>query len=161
MATNYTRNYSSNCVTARVTRAKQLFSENFPLSKHETWERAEKAARRWLKRIRPELPEAIPAKGRMTSRNASGIVGVQLKTSVKAGGDGEWVQHAWQGFWPAKPGGSSWAVVKYGDNQAFVCAVLARRLETSDRAKVEAEYARIKGTPEYRAILRRKAMAAP
>lgn len=161
MATNLTRNYSSKCVTARVMRSRQLFAENFPLTKHSTWERAERAARRWLREIRPELPDAIPAKGRLTKRNASGVVGVQLRSRPGATARSKSTEHSWQAFWPAKPGGSSWSVAKYGDNRAFVCAVLARQLETTNRDKVEAEFLRIKGTPEYRRILRSKAQKAP
>lgn len=157
MTRNLTRNYASKCVTARVTRSRQLFSENFPLTQHKSWERAERAARRWLKEIQPQLPDAIPGKGRLTSRNSSGVVGVQLR-SRKLGGSGKGsADHAWQAFWPAKPGGSSWSIAKYGDNRAFICAVLARQLETTDREQVEAEFQRIRGTPEYRRILRKKA----
>lgn len=156
MATNFTRNYVSKCVTARITRSRQLYSEHFSLTKYSTWERAERAARRWLKEIRPQLPDAITSKGRLTRRNESGVVGVQLRAR-RIGS--EQTEQAWMGSWPGQPGGSSWSVAKYGDNRAFVCAVLARRLETTDRDEVEAEFQRIKGTPDYRRILRSKALS--
>ena len=107
--------------------------------------------------IKPGLPDPIPIKGRMTRRNSSGIVGVQLKHSVRKG----WDHYAWQAFWPGKPGGISWGIVKYGDKRAFVCAALARRLESADRAVVEQEYHRIKGSAEYRAILKQKSLDPP
>jgi hypothetical protein len=159
--TNYTRNTSSKCVTARVTRARELHSRNFSLAEYKTWGAAEKAAKRWLDRIKPSLPAPISVRHRKTKRNASGIVGVQLKRSVKRGKHSRWVQYAWSAVWTEKPGGVSWAIEKYGDKQAFVCATIARRLETADRHAVEQKFSRIKGTPEYRAILKQKAINPP
>jgi len=155
---NYTRNTSSRCVTARVTRAGELHSRNFSLAEYKTWGAAEAAARKWLDRIKPSLPAPISVRHRKTKRNASGIVGVQLKRSVKRGKHGRWVHYAWLAFWPEKPGGISWGIEKYGGNHAFVCAAIARRLETADRDAIERKYSRIKGTPEYRAILRQKSI---
>lgn len=158
---NYTRNTSSKCVTARVTRAGELHSKNFSLAEYKTWRAAERAAKRWLDRIRPSLPAPISVRHRKTKRNASGIVGVQLKRSVKRGKHGRWISFAWSAFWAGKPGGISWGIEKYGDQQAFVCAAIARRLETADRHAVEQKFSRIRGTPEHRAILKQKAINPP
>jgi len=38
-------------------------------------------------------------------------------------------------------------------------AAIARRLETVDRKVIEKEYARFKGSPQYRALLKRKALS--
>jgi len=154
---NITRNIASRCVTARVTRAGQLHARNFGLAEFRTWTAAEKAASAWLKKLKPKLPAATPAKGRMTQRNASGIVGVQLKHSKRRGHD----HYAWQAFWPDKPGGISWGIVKYGETQAFACAAIARKLETADRRVIEKKYLRLKGTAELRAILKRRKLSPP
>ena len=154
--TNYTRNTASRCVTARVMRAGQVHSKNFGLAEYKTFPAAERAAAAWVKKLMPALPDPIPEKDRMTKRNSSGIVGVQLTQGVKRG---RWQHDAWKAIWPGKPGGVSWGVQKYGDVRAFVCAALARKLETTDRGAIEREYLRVKGTAEYRAILKRKAIA--
>jgi hypothetical protein len=154
---NFTRNISSKCVTARIRRGNELHAQNFSLVEYKTWAAAEKAATEWLKTVRPDLPPPIPVKNRMTKRNSSGIVGVQLKHSIRKG----WHHYAWQAFWPQKPGGICWGVIKYGDDRAFVCAAIARRLESADRNVIEQEYHRIKGTAEYRAILKSKALVPP
>jgi len=158
---NFTRNTSSKCVTARVTRAGKLHSRNFSLTEYKSWGAAELAAKRWLERIKPSLPAPISVRHRKTVRNASGIVGVQLKRSVKRGKTGRWVHYAWSAFWADKPGGISWGIEKYGDKRAFVCAAIARKLETADRRVIEQRFSRIKGTPEYRAILKQKATSPP
>lgn len=154
--TNYTRNTASRCVTARVMRAGQMHSKNFGLAEYKTFPAAERAAAAWVKKLKPALPDPIPEKGRMTTRNSSGIVGVQLTQSITRG---RWQYDAWKAIWPGRPGGVSWGVAKYGDARAFVCAALARKLETADRDAVERAYQQVKGTAEYRAILRRKALA--
>jgi len=154
--TNYTRNTAAKCVSARITRGGHLYSKNFGLAEYKTWRAAEKAAAAWIDHIKPKLPPAIPPKNRMTQRNSSGIVGVQLKHSIKKG---IWENYAWQATWPNQPGGVRFGLTKYGDTRAFVLAAIARKLETTDRDAIEKEYARIKNGPEYRALLRRKSLA--
>ena len=54
---------------------------------------------------------------------------------------------------------------KYGDGRAFVSACLARRLESLDRAAIDAKLARLrqtaKGNATYRALLRKKRSSPP
>jgi len=138
-----------------------LHSRNFGLAEYKTWGAAEKAARQWLDRIRPSLPDPVSVRNRKTKRNASGIVGVQLRHSTKRSKRQRWDHYAWSAFWAEKPGGISWGIGKYGDKRAFVYAAIARRLETADRRAIEKEFVRIQGTREYRAILRQKALSPP
>ncbi len=154
---NITRNIASRCVTVRVTRAGQLHARNFGLAEFRTWTAAEKAASAWLEKLKPKLPAPTPVKGRMTQRNSSGIVGVQLKHSKRRGHD----HYAWQACWPGKPGGICWGITKYGNERAFACAAIARKLETIDRRVIEKKYLRLKGTPALRAILRRRKLSPP
>ena len=158
---NITHNKPAKAVVARIVRGGELYSENFGLATYQTWEAAEAEARKWVKTKLADLPSPIPVKGRKTKRNSSGIVGVQLKESSRAKNGNVWTTYSWQAFWPGKPGGCSWAIAKYGNDQAFVRAAIARRLETSDRRKVEEEFQRVSITPEYREILKKKAQDPP
>ena len=158
---NITRNLASKTVSARIMRGGEVHSQNFSLATHRSWDAAEKAAKSWLRSVAPNLPNAIPVKGRKTKRNSSGIVGVQLKESTKTKSGNLWTSYSWQAFWPGCPGGSSWAIAKYGNEQAFVRAAIARRLETTDRRKIDDEFQKISATPEYRQILKSKLLDSP
>jgi hypothetical protein len=142
-------------------RSGQTHSQYFGLATYRTWAAAEAAAKKWLQSLTPTLPCAIPIKDRKTKRNSSGIVGVQLQESVKTKAGNLWISYAWKAFWPKRPGGSSWAIIKYGNDQAFVRAVIARRLETTDRRRIEDEFQRISITPEYKEILKHKLLDPP
>ncbi|MCY7355617.1 MAG: hypothetical protein LH470_11200 [Lysobacter sp.] len=157
-ATNLTKNENSGCVMARITRRRQLHSRNFSLTEYGSWPKAEAAAAKWVAGIKSRLPPALASKDRLTSRNESGVVGVALKSSTKHLQSGDYIHYSWQAFWPGNASGVRWGIDKYGDNEAFVHAVLARKLETADRAKVQASFKRIKGTPEYRSILQQKSL---
>jgi hypothetical protein len=138
-------------------RGREMRVKNFSLVEHKTWAAAERAAAAWLKTVKPDPPPPVPIKNRMTRRNTSGIAGVQLKHSIRK----DWHHYAWQAFWPQKPGRVCFGIVKYGYDRTFVCAAIARRLESADRNVVEQDCHRIKGTAEYRAVLGRKALIPP
>lgn len=146
---NLTRNTASNCIMARIRRDGVLHSRNFSPVEFGTWAKAEAAASEWLEEVKATLPEAGSARDRMTARNASGVVGVMLKSE----GDGA---TAWQAFWPGHASGTRWGIGKYGDNGAFVRACLSRKLESADRDEVETAFAAVKGTAQYRNMLRSK-----
>ncbi len=146
---------------ARIVRQKMLYQKNFTLVEYGTWEAARAAAQDWIDSIKGDLPQPIPIKDRMTRRNASGMVGVQLKTSVKIGKGATWTHYAWHAFWPANRSGTSWGIIKYGDDRAFVCAAISRKLEITDRKVIDAEYQRIKGSAEYYEILSHKTQLPP
>ena len=156
--TNLTRNQKSGCVMARITRQKKLHAKNFTLIEYRSWAKAEAAAAKWVKSIKSRLPAPLAAKNRLTKRNTSGVVGVTLIGSTTHRPSGDYLHYSWQAFWPGNAGGVRWGINKYGDNEAFVYAALSRKLETANRAKVQAAFSRIKGTPEYRSILRRKSL---
>ncbi len=156
--TNLTRNLASGYVMARITRQKELHSRNFTLVAYGSWTKAEAAATKWLAGLKSQLPAPLAAKNRLTARNASGLVGVALKSSSKHIESGEHVHYSWQAFWPGNASGVRWGIDKYGDDEAFVHAALSRTLETANRSKVQAAFRRIKGTAEYRSILRHKSL---
>ncbi|WP_157726473.1 hypothetical protein [Imhoffiella purpurea] len=153
-----TKNEKEKCVMARIMRHNKMHQANFTLNEYKTWECAEAAAKKWVKEKLEELPERLPIKGRKTSRNKSGIVGVQLAHSFKQERGNVYESWRWLAFWPDCPfkGGISWAIPKYGDDEAFVLAALARRSESVDRDALMNELRRIKGKPEYFEILSKK-----
>ncbi len=153
-----TRNVPSKCVLARIRRCNKLYEQYFYLTEYSSWEAAERAAKTWVKEILPTLPDPLPIKDRMTKRNNSGIVGVQLaKRTIRKGG-GTNGSDSWKACWPECPnrGGVSWATEKYGDDGAFVRAALARELESVDRELIEQEFEKLIGTKKIRSILAKK-----
>ena len=153
-----TRNEKEKCIMARMCRGGKLYQANFTLKQYGTWEEAEAAAQNWVNQTLPTIPEAVPVKGRKTKRNSSGIVGVQFakqhphKSGARNGAD------RWLAFWPSCPnaGGISWSVEKYGDEQAFIRAAIARELETIDRKLIDQEFENLIGTSKYKEILQKK-----
>lgn len=149
-----TKNKQEKCVMARIRRRHKTYQKNFTLNEYGTWEKAGVAAKKWVDKLLPTLPAPIPIKGRMTKRNTSGVVGVRLIESIRKKNGKEYCDWRWIAFWPECPltGGIGWSVNKYGDVQAFVRAVLARRLETIDRERIEREWLRIRGMKKYEKI---------
>lgn len=143
---------------ARITRDKVQYARNFSLAEYSSWEKAEDAATQWLEKIKVSLPPPITSKDNLTARNVSGFVGVSLKKSTKYSPNYETTHYAWHAFWPGNANGTRWAVEKYGDDQAFVRAVLSRQLESTDRNEIEATYEKVHGTQEYHSILEQKAL---
>ncbi len=149
---NLTRNVASSCIMARIRRNDVLHSRNFSLVEFGTWAKAQAAASEWLDEAKATLPAAGNARDRMTARNTSGVVGVMLKTLER---DGD-TSYAWHAFWPGHTSGTRWGIDKYGDNGAFVRACLSRQLESANRDKIEDAFLAVKGTAQYRNMLRSK-----
>lgn len=158
-----TINKTEKCVMARITRQRVLHQANFTLRQYGSWRKAQAAAKIWVERSLHELPDPIARKNLMTSRNTSGVVGVRLANATRTRDGRIYPDWRWVAFWPncAQPSGIGWSVNKYGDNRAFVSACTARRRESIDRAKIDAEVDRLRGSAEYRALLRRKKLRAP
>jgi hypothetical protein len=159
----YTRNQRDNYVLARIRRQGHSYEERFPLSEHGTWEKAEKLAKRWVEAKLPEVPLPLPRKDRMTTRNRSGVVGVKLKDSTRRKNGNVYPDWRWIASWPScsRAEGIGWSVNKYNDERAFVTACLARKLESEDREQLDDLYHQIRGSAEYRAILKLKAISPP
>ena len=158
-----TVNEPMQCVMARIVRQHQRHQKNFLLSEYRTWPRATAAAKQWVEATLAELPEPIERAGRKTARNSSGVVGVRLADATRRKDGKVYADWRWVAFWTGCPksGGLGWSVNKFGDTHAFVCAYLARALELVDRDAVEAEAKRLKGTADYRAIVRQKKLSPP
>jgi hypothetical protein len=158
-----TINQTEKCVMARITRQRVRHQANFTLRQFGSWRKATAAAKVWVEAMLPKLPEPIARKDLKTSRNTSGVVGVRLANATRTRNGNAYPDWRWVAFWPgcAQASGIGWSVNKYGNGRAFVSACIARRRESLDRAAIDAEVARWRGTPEYRALLRRKRLSPP
>lgn len=159
-----TKNIPMKCVMARVMRHSKKYQKNFTLKEYGSWEKAEQAAKRWVKGREKNLPPKLSSKGRMTKRNRSGVVGVRLAQNIKRKKSGAVYEYwRWVAFWPKCPlkGGIGWSINKFGDDDAFVLAVLSRRNETIDRDFLVNELRKIYSSEEYYEILSIKGRTPP
>lgn len=153
---NTTRNKTSKCVMARISRNGEKYQENFTLREYRTWKAAESAAEKWVKKMKKQLPAPASRKNRMTKRNSSGVVGVwafldDSKTNSYC---------RWYARWPGCPnrGGVSFSADKLGDDDAFACAYLARTQETTDREWILKKLNSFKKTKKFREVLKLKSI---
>ncbi len=158
-----TINRTEKCVMARITRQRVRHQANFTLRQYGSWRRATVAAKAWVEATLPKLPERVARKDLKTVRNTSGVVGVRLANATRVRNGHEYPDWRWVAFWPdcAQASGIGWSVNKYGDGLAFVSACVARRHETLDRARINAAVKRLRGSTEYRALLRKKRLSPP
>ncbi|MGI8435898.1 MAG: hypothetical protein ACR2NX_03200 [Chthoniobacterales bacterium] len=144
---------------ARVQRQRTRHQEAFPIKEHGSWEFAEKAADVWIRRMERTLPPPITAKNLMTRRNSSGVVGVHPRHEVirKASGK-EYEYYYWVSRWPGcrLKAGVKWAIHTFGDDDAFVLAVLCREMEVDSRERVIDEFMTAMDDDRYRQILVRR-----
>ena len=158
MPSYLTINEPMKTVMARISRQGVLHQKNFPLTEHKSWERATRSAKRWVKELLPMLPPAHSTLGKVTQRNSSGVVGVRLANATRERNARIYPDHRWVAFWPGceQAGGIGWSVKSYGDNQAFLCACIARELRSLDRVLIESTYNKTRASKEARAWLRAK-----
>ena len=163
MPTYTTRNRTDNSVLARIRRQGIHHQTTFLVSRLGTWEKAEAAAKRWVKAKLKELPAPLPRKDRVSTRNTSGVVGVRLADATRRKNGYVYPDWRWVAFWPGCPhsGGIGWSVKKYGYNRAFVCAYLARKSESMDREAIEAECFNKANAKLFRAVVRLKRLSPP
>lgn len=162
--TNITKNIESKCVMARVNRLGKRHQRNFTLKQYGTYEAAERAAKKWIAGKKKVLPPPSTTKDIMTHRNHSGVVGVRLAKSIRKKKNGrEYEYWDWKAYWPNCPynGGLSWSIIKYGEDKAFLLAVLSRKLESIDRNRILLELERLQGTEDYDNILAIRNQKAP
>jgi hypothetical protein len=143
---------------ARVVRQRKLYQANFSLKEYEDWDKAKAAAQKWLRSLLKNLPPPVSRKGLMTANNRSGVVGVYQHRESKKRMGRKVVYRSWVAWWSGCEirGGVKWPVKKFGDDEAFVLAVLTRRLETHDRARILEEIKETRRTIEYNKILQLK-----
>ena len=154
---NVTRNRQENTVVLRIQRNGKMYHESFAISKFKgSWTKAEEAARTRRDELLPSMPERDFGKGRVTKRNTSGVVGVSLgQRVVTTAAGGQTTYARWISQWPECPrrGGMPWSVLTFGEDDAFVLAVLSRQLESVNRDEVLAALKKIKGKKAYKDIL--------
>jgi len=141
---------------ARVMRVGQRHQKNFSLSEYGSWEDAERAGAKWVKATIASLPPVKTTEGLLTLRNTSGEVGVSMsRTEFRKKGKKHHNYYRWIARWPGCrfSGGLAWSWQQFGDDDAYVLAVLSRRMRTVDREAVFERFTEIDGKAEYRKIL--------
>ena len=143
---------------ARIMRRGVPHQKNFGLREFRTWKAAEVAAQKWIKKMKKELGPEAERKGRMTRRNQSGIVGVWPRITNFKTKNSDIDYCRWYARWPGCPlkGGISFSVEKFGDDEAFALAYLARENETVDREWIEKRFKTFKKTKKYKDVIRKK-----
>jgi hypothetical protein len=83
------------------------------------------------------------------------VVGVFQHRAVRQRRGRNVIYRSWVAWWSKckTAGGVRWSAKKYGEDDAFVLAVLCRRLETHIRARVLEELNETRRTIEYNKIL--------
>lgn len=155
---NTTRNKASRCVMARIMRQRVTYQKNFGLGKFKTWPAAEAAAQKWLKQIKRELPPTVDPVGRMSKRNQSGIVGIFPRIDRFQSAIATTDYCRWGSRWPGCPlkGGIGFSTNRYGEDDAFALAWLAREFRTVDRDWLERKLNSFRRTKKYAEILAQK-----
>lgn len=158
MASNTSKNTQGKFVAARIMRGGKTTQKNFSLKAFGTWADAQRAATDWVQETKKTLPEKQTTQGKLTRRNNSGVVGVNIARKVRTKGANVHEHWSWVARWPGCPfkGGVSWGIDKYGDDAAFILAVLSRRMESVDREAILAEYTSLKNTDQAERILDQK-----
>ncbi|HEY1769298.1 MAG TPA: hypothetical protein VGG02_03480 [Chthoniobacterales bacterium] len=154
--THYTRNLTDNFVLARVQRRGVRHQRIFTRKAHGSWKAAESAAAKWVRQMERELPAPATSRDQLTARNRSGVVGVHRRCETVRKASGRRHEYfAWVARWPGcrLRAGVKWPIQAYGEDDAFVLAVLSRRLETDDRETVLSEFMKIADRKPYREIL--------
>ena len=136
-----TRNEPNKCWLARISRRRWKYSQYFWDSRCGGKEAALEQAKAWYQQMLAKLPDPISSMDRLSVRNRSGVVGVYRAVNIVERMAGKRYYH-WVGRWDQDTGGKRFAVIKYGDEKAFVLACVARHLKTTDDAAIFEEYER-------------------
>jgi hypothetical protein len=129
--------------------------------RHRDREEAKKEAVAFTVETNAKLGPSIRAstKGRMTSANTSGEVGVHpARTIVEKDNGNIYEYQSWVSNWPRCPykGGLKWASLQKTDDGAYVLAVLSRRMESINRNAIIEAMLEAKTTGLYDTILKQK-----
>ena len=144
---NTTKNTVSKCIMARIMRGGEKHQANFTLREYKTYKAAQVAADKWVTKMKKKLPSVDEGKNRMTKRNSSGVVGVWARLADETTNP----YCRWYAKWPGCPnaGGVSFSADMMGDDDAFMCAYLARKHETVDRELIFKKLKQVKKTKAY------------
>jgi hypothetical protein len=161
-----TKKEKERCVMARIQRQGKSYQANFTLKQHGNWKAAMTAAGSWVNNLARNLPPRLTSRGGMTSRNKSGVVGVHLHRQVVSKRIGRKIKkyryRSWVARWPGCEfrGGVKGSVSQFGKDDAFVLALLSRRMETEDRSRVLDALKAAKDAGEYAQLSRSRSSVA-
>jgi hypothetical protein len=123
----------------RICRRGEKVHEFFSDSSHGGRKKALLAARERYQQLVKQLPEAATAKGKMSARNTTGVVGVHVAHTILPNAPGK-EYFAYCASWKTATGERrkiSFGWDKYGKRNAFQLACLARDKESNDRTRIE------------------------
>jgi hypothetical protein len=162
---NLLENKKEKWIRAKLMRHGKEYAEYFRVKECGSWEKAKSEAKKWLEEKIETLPPRQSLKNLMTKRNHSGVVGVNLNKQVlkRSYGLGKYEYWKWIARWPNCPnkGGVAWSTNQLGDEDAFILAVITRQMEITNRDEIKKEFSKVKGTKEYKEILKLKKQHAP
>jgi hypothetical protein len=101
-------------------------------------------------------PTPKPAKGLLTLRNTSGVVGVSLdQQSIRAN-----VYYSWTARWPGNRAGVRFSINAWGgDEKSFLLACISRELESKDRELIQHTYHQYQQENKLEPYLHRKSLS--
>lgn len=143
---------------ARLMRKGVNYQENFTLREYGSWKKAEAAAKKWVAKMKEQLPAPETSRDKVSKRNQSGVVGVWPSYNYNVRNGKAYHYSRWYARWPGCPikSGIGFSVNRFGDDDAFALAVLARTHETVDREWLEKKLKSFKKTKKYQATLEKK-----
>jgi hypothetical protein len=156
-----TENTESKCFVFRHQEYKNRKSVVFSYARGKDRVELRNKAIRFTEKMNRKLPNPKPTsvEGRMSSRNTSGEVGVNpAHHTIRKPSGLEYTYFSWRADWVGCPnsGGVAWPCKKHGCSDAYVLAVLTRRMKSTDRLRILEELDNIRGSNHYRSILRQK-----
>jgi len=119
-------------------RTKGNISQYFSYRKGRSFEEIKAEAIAYANEMNERLgpPPPTSPKGRMSVKNRTGVVGVELAPQKVKGH----VYFVWVARWPGHRSGTGFSVNQHGEDKAFLLACISRELESKDRELVAAEY---------------------
>ncbi|MFK7768242.1 MAG: pathogenesis-related transcriptional factor and ERF protein [Mariniblastus sp.] len=147
----------------RISREGNHINKFFSDKKYKGKRKALTAAREKYQELKSSLPEPKTTKGIKTSRNNSGMVGVHLAICESIYGE---EYHSYCASWKTAEGQRSklsFSFKKYGKKKAWGMACLARKLESTDREKIESLYEKNSGKKKAakKKVAKKKAVKKP
>ena len=157
VAKNISRHIEQRSVVLRFRLGGRAKQETFALSNYDnSWEKAEQAAKLRREPFIKEVSESVKGRlGVMTSQNNSGVVGVSLQHCNATSSNRTVHRYScFEASWrvESRKVVIRWAVKKHGLKDAFVLAVISRRMGSKDREAVLAEFEKIRNTKQFNEI---------
>lgn len=137
------------------------YQKNFTLREYRTWKAAEEAAQKWVRKMKKDLGPVAGTYGKMNKRNKSGVVGIYPRIDRLQSPVGITDYCRWHARWPGCPlkGGVGFSAERFGDDEAFALAYLAREHQSVDREWIIKKLSSFKKSKKYQKLMAQKKQA--